>query len=454
MSFTGFPSGFPAISNAIESLLSEPLGPPPDMRSIGEKTYEIFHEKINNLDDVRTRNWRHLPYAIWLTSEKGLASETHILTRYFEVELKRSLDEARRPIKWGRPLVFIYIEKYKPLDSTFILLSKSTKDFFDSPKVSNSSPLVELARKLDLFDPKKGPVNTASSIADSRQTLREWILTNELWPSFGSSPFAEAAFSEYLKSPEDFRRSSDFIDVLFEWSLTDQNTLRYSAVRAKIADSILLPWRGLQPSEALKSRLLSFLLHHYGDPRIGSNLWFGVSKEAIQVLISWINGRTLEAFFKILEKTADSIWQYRQRFWMAYFKADYIDEVWFALGPDAAAVLKSLDDSNQLKFANLLASDPTQSVLLIKIGSILFCEWSHNGRLRAERFGSPESPAMYKPYYYAEDLRFESLDFNYGQLQDPGLVHFSSQTGGWQERASSFIQKQTGIRMPRAELVR
>ena len=82
MSFTGFPSGFPAISKAIESLLSEPLGPPPDMRSIGEKTYEIFHEKINNLDDVRTRNWRHLPYAIWLTSEKGLASETHILTRY------------------------------------------------------------------------------------------------------------------------------------------------------------------------------------------------------------------------------------------------------------------------------------------------------------------------------------------------------------------------------------
>lgn len=454
MSFTGLPSDFPAIKKAIDSLLSEALGPPPDMRSIGEKTYDIFKEKINNLDDVKTREWRHFPYAIWLTSEKGLASEKELLNRYFEVELKQSLDNTRRPIKWGRPLVFVYVEKYKPLDNTFLLLSNFTKDFFNSSKVTNSSPLVGLARRLDLFDPKNGPVNTASSIAESRQTLREWILKNELWPSFGTSPFAEAAFVEFLKSPEDFRRTSDFIDVLLEWCLTEQNTLRYSSVRAKIADSLLLPWRGLQPSEALKSRLLTFLLHHYGDPRIGKNFWSGVSREAIQVLISWINGRTLEAFFKILEKTADSIWQYRQRFWMAYFKGGYIDEVWFALGSDAAAVLKRLDDSKQLKFANLLSSDPTQSVLLIKIGSILFCEWSHNGRLRAERFGSPDSPAMYKPYYYAEDLRFDSMDFNNGQLQDPGLVHFSSQTGGWQDRASVFIQKQTGIRISRAELVR
>lgn len=454
MSFTGVPTDFPAISKAIERLLSEPLGPPPDLRSIGEKTYQIFLEKINNLDEVRTREWRHLPYAIWLTSEKGLFSQVDILSRYFEVELKRSLKEARRPIKWGRPLVFVYVEKYKPLDSTFIRLSRNTKDFFNSSNVSSASPLVALARKLDLFDPKKGPINTAFSIAESRQTLREWILKNELWPSFGTSPFAEAAFIEYLKSSEDFRRTSDFIDVLFEWSVTDQNTLRYSSARAKIAESLLLPWRGTQPSEAIKSRLLTFLLHHFGDPRIGSNLWSGVSKEAIQVLISWINGRTLEAFFKILERTADSIWQYRQRFWMAYFKAGFVDEVWFALGPDAATVLKRLDESKQLKFANLLASDSSQSVLLIKIGSILFCEWSHNGRLRAERFGSADSPAMYKPYYYAEDLRFESLDFNNGQLQDPGLVHFSSQTGGWQDRANTFIQKQTGIRISKAELLR
>jgi hypothetical protein len=126
-----------------------------------------------------------------------------------------------------------------------------------------------------------------------------------------------------------------------------------------------------------------------------------------------------------LQETADSIWQYRQKFWTAYFKAGHIDEAWVALGPDAAAVLKRLDDTKQLKYANLLGSESSQSILLIRIGQIIFCEWSHNGRLRAQRMDSPVSPAMYKTYYDSESLRFQSLDFNNGLTQDPGLVHFS-----------------------------
>lgn len=454
MSFNGFPTELPMISKAVLGLLTEAVGPPPDMRSLGQKTLEAFLSNPNNFDIIRKRDWRHVPYAIWIKDAGGLLNIPAAIDRYLNLELPKALTETRRPLKWGRPLVFTYIEQYNPNDALFKTISKHTKDFFNSPKIDNASSIVGLARSLNLFDVYEGPRKTAESIASSRRTLREWIQVHELWPSFGTSPFAEAAFNSFLQSSEDFRRSVDFINTIFEWSVTDRGELRYSSSRAKLAEALLLPWRFNQPSDSIQSRLITFLLKHYGDPRIGKNLWHGVSSEAIRVLIGWINGRTLEAFFRILQETADSIWQYRQKFWTAYFKAGHIDEAWVALGPDAAAVLKRLDDTKQLKYANLLGSESSQSILLIRIGQIIFCEWSHNGRLRAQRIDSPVSPAMYKTYYDSESLRFQSLDFNNGLTQDPGLVHFSSQSGGWQDRARLFIQKQIGIRISQAEVTR
>jgi hypothetical protein len=455
MSFLDFPANFPAITNAINNLLAEALGPPPDMRSLGQKTAEAFSDESMNLDLIKKRDWRNVPYAIWLPENAGLKANPAALQRYFEKELPTSLENERRPIKWARPLVFVYIENFEPSDPIFKKLANCSSKFFQSPKVTNAVSLVGLARNLRLFDLQDGPRNTAESISNSRRPLQDWIKNNDLWPSFGVSPFALAAFNSYLSSSDDVRRSDDFIATVLEWSVNDQQTLRYPSSRVNIAEALLLPWKGvLLFDENKKNTILNFLIHHYGDPRIGKNLWHGVSEDALKVLIAWINGRTLEAFFKILRETADSIWQHRQKFWTAYFKQGHIEEVWVALGPDAASVLRRLDESKQLKYANLLGSESSQSVLLIRIGQLLFCEWSHNGRLRAERIDAALAPKMYQSYYESEDLRFQSLDFNNNQLQDPGLVHFSSEAGGWQERARMFILKQTGIRMTQAEVTR
>lgn len=452
MSFKDFPTELPFLTKALQNLLSEPFGPPPDMRSLGQKTYDTFKENSNDLDLIRKRFWRHVPYAIWLGENEGLTNSPLILKRYFEKELSNSLEDTRRPLKWGRPLVFIYVEKFMPDDQSFINLSKHADAFFKSPKIDNSSSIVGLVRSLDLFDYKNGPKNTAFSIVESRRTFKDWINIHELWPSFGTSPFAEAAFNEFLQSKDDLRRTNEYIDSLIEWSTNDQKTHRYPSSSIKIAEALLLPWADSGPNEVIKSKVMGYLLHHYKDPRIAKNLWHGVSKEALKVFISWINGRTLELFFRILQETADSIWQYRQRFWMAYFKAGHIDEAWVALGPDAAIALRKIDRSNELKYAKLFGSDSSQSILLLRIGQILFCEWSHNGRLRAQRVDSALAPAMYKSYYESDDLRFKSLDFNNELLQDPGLVHFSSQSGGWQDRARVFVQQQTGIRLSQAEV--
>jgi hypothetical protein len=113
---------------------------------------------------------------------------------------------------------------------------------------------------------------------------------------------------------------------------------------------------------------------------------------------------------------------------------------------------RKLDDTKALKAAKLLDCLRSQSVLLIRIGPMIFCEWSHDGRLRAQRIDGPGAPVMYRSFYEADTLRFHSLDFNNDQTQDPGLVHFSSQSGGWQARARAFIRLHTGIQMALSEV--
>ncbi len=455
MKFSDLPTGFPSISKAVVGLLSEPIGPQPDIRSIGQKTFEAFLNNSSDLNNIKPRDWRNVPYAIWLKDSGGLFNRPDVIERYLNEELPKGLDEGRRPIKWGRPLIFIYIADFNPQDKLFVTIAKHTKNFYESTKINKSSKVVELAVSLNLFDVNEGPIKTAESIALSQTTFSEWINKHDLWLSFGTSPFAEAAFKAFLETNTELRRSNNFIRTVFEWGLLENGNLRYSKLRSKLADSLLLPWQSQKPTDDVQSKLMAFFIKTYGNPSDpNTNLWHGVNSEAIGVIKGWITGRTLEAFFRILQETADTIWQYREKFWMAYFKGGYIDDVCVALGSDGTSVLRRVDGSKQLRSSNLIGANSSQSVLLIRIGQLVFCEWSHNGKLRAQRIDAPSSPLMHKSYYDAEDLRFMSLDFNNGLNQDGGLVHFSAESGGWQERARLFIQKQTGVRLTQAEVTK
>jgi hypothetical protein len=62
------------------------------------------------------------------------------------------------------------------------------------------------------------------------------------------------------------------------------------------------------------------------------------------------------------------------------------------------------------------------------------------------------APELYKRSYHGPDLRFDSLDFNNGQTEDSGLVHFSSENSGWQRRARDFIAQKVGVNLPLSEV--
>jgi hypothetical protein len=136
MKFSDLPIGFPSISNAVTGLLSEPIGPQPDMKSIGQKTYEVFLNNSSDLNNIKPRDWRNVPYAIWLKGSVGLCNRPDVIDRYLKKELPQGLEEGRRPIKWGRPLIFIYIADFNPEDKLFVTIAKHTKNFYESTKLN------------------------------------------------------------------------------------------------------------------------------------------------------------------------------------------------------------------------------------------------------------------------------------------------------------------------------
>jgi hypothetical protein len=91
---------------------------------------------------------------------------------------------------------------------------------------------------------------------------------------------------------------------------------------------------------------------------------------------------------------------------------------------------------------------------MLRMGHLVFCDWSHQGRLRAISSTAKQAPKLYQTQYELFQLRFPTpLDFNGGLLDDPGLLHLQSELGGWQDTARQFIAQHLGIHLELAELM-
>ncbi|MBK6906521.1 MAG: hypothetical protein IPH08_05285 [Rhodocyclaceae bacterium] len=118
-------------------------------------------------------------------------------------------------------------------------------------------------------------------------------------------------------------------------------------------------------------------------------------------MLRWFAGETLAHFFNLLSRTADDIWEYRKKFWTAYYQRGAISEAWFALGPIAQA----LGRQQKLQFGDLSRAAQNQSVLIMKLGSFIVAEWSHSGACRFWNENDRLAPGLYRKVYFADDLR-------------------------------------------------
>ena len=465
--FAPIPPDFDQLAHAARTKRGG-LGTDPDLRTVGERTYSAF-ERVQfapHSATPRQRDWRHIPYALWLGTERGLHNHTPLIDHYFEVAVPEALT-SRRPLKWGRGLLHTYLQGFNPDSPVFLKLAQAARTFFLDPRVlaslseTEANGLERLITTLDVLDPRSGPQRVANDILSlpDGKTLLDWQTRHGLTSGFWLNNFCRHAFLEALQAPEDVRRDLRYIQRMCAWAVHDAGTpqqrFRYPICRDEFAYSLLSPWFQTTPPPEVQHTLMSELLRTLGDPRHNHAGWLGVRREAIETVSRWLTGRTMDAFFQILQHTQDDIGPYRRRFWDAYFHAGHILEAWVALGEDAAKALRAIDVRGELHHAKILGKiSPNQCVLMLRMGHLLFCDWSHQGRLRAIDIHSRQAPKLYQTQYELFELRFATpLDFNHGRLDDPGLLHLESELGGWQDTARDFISQHLGITLPLADLM-
>ncbi len=466
--FAPLPQDFDQLAHAARTKRGGGFGKDPDLRTVGERTYSAFeHVQFDPQSKTpRQRDWRHIPYALWLSQERGLHPHTELLMRYFDEAVPEALD-SRRPLKWGRSLLHTYLQSFLPDDPVFLKLAHTARGFFLDPRVlaslaeTEAFGLERLIRTLDVLDPLNGPVHVANDILGMPAdiSLVQWQERHALTTGFWLNNFCKQAFLEALQAPEDIRSTIGYVKRMCEWAMHDSGKptqrLRYPLCRDEFAYSLLSPWFERNPPQDLKNVLLSELLRTLGDPRHNHAGWLGVRREAMETASRWLTGRTMDAFFEILRHTDDEIGPYRRRFWEAYFHAGHILEAWIALGEQAVTELQKIDPTGELNYAKILGKiAPNQCVLMLRMGHILFCDWSHQGRLRAIPISSKQAPKLYQPEYELFQLRFPTpLDFNDGLLDDPGLLHYESALGGWQDTARRFIAQHLNIQLALTDLM-
>ena len=190
---------------------------------------------------------------------------------------------------------------------------------------------------------------------------------------------------------------------------------------------------------------------NFGDLRTQSNrerYWGDVNAESKNLVKKWLAGQTLEYFFKLISESAlDYHWDYRERFWSAYYEDGLIDDAYVILGRDAIddinAVKKEDRPSNYGTFAPGSGVSPNHSVLLIEISNLTIVEWSHNGAMLFYLSDNNKRPLLNKV-----SGEYDSFELK-NTKNDGRIVHSNSPSGYWQDNAAEIIEGYTSIQMPR-----
>lgn len=460
--FATLPEAFPRLQALVGRMDRVAPTNLPAIEAIGRRLRKAYdHAKDDGYQHVGVSDLRKLPYAYWLPPEPPL-HEVHrpLVQRYWSDALPNAIRSGpRRTKRWLWPLFFAYCENFAPNDDGFSDFASRVAWHVEGGEGEVAVRMQGLQREVAFFEPGRVATQLAAALLSEPVRLDQAMESRLLWPKFVDTPLGAAVLGAALQMEAYKLRDWSNVARLLDWAGRLEAPVSKTAHRVAFANALLLPWVRHRAPDAIKARLVEFFVMVYGDPRMIGNrqyAWRDVSQQALSVILTWLAGDTLLGFIRVLEQTADDIWRYRQKFWMAYYDAGHIQEAWLALGSQAAWIARRLQAHAQgLGYGHLESGAmPNQSVLLLKIGQLVFTEWSHHGSLRAYLHDNPASPGLYEANYHGTDLRdATSLDFHDRMNQNPELRHMNSMGGTWQRKARDFIRAHTGIHIDDREII-
>jgi hypothetical protein len=421
------------------------------------ETYDLLVRNRHSLSDIQQLPLWHLRQAPWVMfeapneGERPLIEDKHFLAAYFSSLKERAATRAILTLTTA----FLY---YYPHESAYFdFLRLGILRLLKEPKSVRAAAFLQRGIQFRLFE-ANGPAHCASLIDQNDNDLEKIFtdagLTGQLSQKGFSVVIASRILKNLKKKLHDQEISKKQLDKLLNYykgdTLTGQS-FRFPALRAQLAESLLLGFLDSNPTEEIKESVKQYLLSQYADPRLHQGKWHGVSDAARSVMMRWLVENTLEDFFRLIaftlaqDSTADRQWLYRQAFWSSYLYSGHISDAWVVLGSSLQESSSEFFKDRNSSYAKLHKGNGTKddhACLIMKIGDFIIAEWSHMGQYRLWNESNKSAPKLYQSKY-----------FRYNLITKPEFYgsHVGAKNGRWQETLSTHIADWTGIQMNSAD---
>ena len=429
-----------AVENRLGILAGPPLGI--DMPELRQMLAEAALS--GNWAGISERNWRYASECLSFGEPPLIASE-----RFVEAYLAQAGAIAAPAVVTG--LIRYYLWHFEPARPGFRRIAA----FLASLTAEPHTRWIELHRRFRLFDPDIAPGRLAEAAMTTEKSPRDYLAQIGFSGPLAASELLGHAFVRAcdgivmaaMRNPET-PVTVGYAQRLAAWALKGGEFL-YGGIpraRAALAEALLLPWTTRTPAPEQRDFIKRVLLGLLKEPWTNPVAWVDVSPAAQGVMSLWLAKLSLEQFLEVVDETVQihhtRMWSSRRKFWGAYYEKGFIQEAWVVFGRRGAAIARytagTRERADIVSFGSFLgdpASDQRQAVLIMKIGTLVVADWSHNGCCHVWLAGNEKAPRLFQREYFRSDLIMDS-DFEKPHIRD------------WQSDVHDFIRIHTGLWMP------
>jgi hypothetical protein len=435
-------------------------GPPPkpQLEVLRRQLFELYSGAQGDAD---ARILRDAPWLLWDGTPRLAAT----LPRLLSAVQVRAAEHQRT----FRNLIEAWIVGFDAKDATISETGNRIGAMLESATDRRLEFWRQVHRRLAFFDATKGPSSTARWLLSGPEEVPQVLATTGLNdPVRGGGGYSRAVQVEVVSAADEAMRGRWAEQALARASvfLAPDNRLRFPDQRGDLARGLTKPWwdRRAVPFEPAKAVICDFLVRHLKDPRTNPGNWQAAGEDATNLVRRWMASASLDMFFGLIAQHAkDQHWPWRAAFWKACM--DRCNErglpfdAWVALGSQVRNVARASSDLRDA-YGTITGQgvQPSHAVLLMRVGPITLCDWSHDGTLRAWPNDWQSAPRLYRREYERSELTSKCLDFppnrtygSRGEAYGKGLRHDSSNRGYWQGSAAELLARRAGVHLTAAD---